>query len=269
MMGGPPRGHRMSEDEADQVLQRGASSAPQRPAARQQPAVSLQMPPLVPGHVRAVELLEQVAAVRDTVELYRQHLGHDVYLRPTGQGLTVLSLDPAAQAMIGVGALTALMPSRALIEEQLNVYGSALTAMRRVSLGEQLSVRWLRHALRAGLSLPGTNLHLVCQEWRFPLYPSGSAKLDLLAVDLRQRRLVVIELKSTATSAGVGGTAQQQAERYARWLHDGRQFFTPFFQRMARAMARAYDGPQEMQTLTLIDAAPPTTRIVFADGHPA
>ncbi len=265
MMGGPPRSHRMTSDQAEEVLRRGPGGEGPRPAARPAAALSLQMPPLVAGHVRAVELLEQTAAVRETVELYGHHLGHDVYLRPTGQGLTVLSLDPAASAMVGVGTLTALMPSRDMVERQLSEYRTTLRAMRRASLEEQFSVRWLEQALRNGLALPGTDLHLVCQEWRFPLHPRGSAKLDVLAVDLRQQRLAVIELKSRATSAGVEGTPQQQADRYARWLHDGRQFFTPFFERLGRALAVAYDGPPEMQGLRLRDDVPPTAMVLVAD----
>lgn len=260
-MGRPP-GHGMSAEAAEQVLAQG-------PAVRQvQQGLAppgLRHPPLVAGHVRAVELLEQSEAVRRTAAAYRDLLGHQVYFRPTGSGLTVLSLDPSASGLVGVGQLSQLMPSAATLQEQVAGYRHKLACMVRSSSEERLSAAWIDHALSHGLRLPEHPLHLICQEWRFPLEGGGSAKLDLLSVDLVARRLVVIELKSRAGSTGRGGSPQDQAERYAEWLHQGRAFFVPFFQRLARALARAYDGPPELQELTLEVERRPQVLLKTAD----
>ena len=260
-MGNPP-GHRLSRERADEIIT--GVPAEMVSVTRQPPAgPELAQPPLTEGHVAAVRLLEQVDALRATAGMYREALGHDVYFRPTDKGLTVIALDPSALAMVGVGTLRAWLPARGDLEHQLTGYREKRAQMRRNSAEERASVRLVAHALTNRLRLPD-GLLFVCQEWRFPLVGAGSGKLDLLAVDPARRALVVIELKSTATSRGRSGTPSEQAERYAGWLHDGRRLFSPFFGRLLRAMAAAYGGSPEAFTLVLDEAARPGTRVLHA-----
>ena len=170
-------------------------------------------------------MLEQPAALHATAALYRSVLDHDVYFRPTGDGMTVLSLNSEERASTGL----------------------------------------IRQALREGLALPGDLLFL-CQEWRLPLVSGRSGKLDVLAVDPAERRLVVVELKSSEVSARRGGTPGEQAVRYAEWIHSGRDYFMPFFGRMLRAMAVAYDGPEEAKSMQLRENTRPATRVLYATG---
>lgn len=265
-MGAPP-GHRLPAAEAAVVTAAGAERVT-RPLhlLAQNDRAALRMPPVTLGHAASVRLLEQSLAVTETRHLYREALGHDVYFRPTSAGLTVLALDPSASAMVGVGLLKQLLPSRALLEGHLAEYRRKRSRMTRASAEEQLSLRYVAAALGNGLSLPiAPELIFVCQEWAFPLQPNGSRKLDLLALDVRSSRLVVVELKSTVGSRGRGGSPDEQAREYARFLYEGRQFFTPFFERLCAAMAAAYAGPVQMQGLVLEDAEVPETIVLHAD----
>lgn len=112
----------------------------------------------------------------------------------------------------------------------------------------------LAQAMKAGLQLPG-GLHLVCQEWRLPVASGRGDKLDLLAVDLGARALVVIELKrsweATQKVDRHGRDAEEQAEHYAELLYEHRQVLYPFFERVARALARHHDGPEAMRSQSL------------------
>ena len=264
-MGRPP-GHLLPAAEADALVARGPGAAGAPPHREAELPSLLRMPPLTRGHTESVRLLEQSVAVAETRALYREALGHDVYFRPTGAGLSVLALDPTAPAMVGIGLLKQLLPSRTLLEQHLATYRGKRSRMTRSSAEERLSLHYVNVALGNGLALPvAGDLIFVCQEWAFPLDPTGSRKLDLLALDMPSRRLVVIELKSGTTSAGRGGTPQHQAAEYARLLHDGRQFFTPFFERICAAMACAYDGPVLLKGLAIDDSRPPGSLVLHAD----
>lgn len=142
-------------------------------------------PPLLnPGHWRSLELLEQTSAVHQTLSRYEHAMGHPVYLRPTARGLTVLSLDPSAPAMIGVGGVECcidrLPPAPAFVASATLAYRAKIEAMTRTSAEERHVIAPIREALAHGLELGGGLLFLH-QEWRFPT----REKLDVLAVDSR------------------------------------------------------------------------------------
>lgn len=261
-MGNPP-GHRLTQDQAQEVIE-GVTPAIVEATRTTEPLPQLAHPPLTEGHVAAVRMLEQADGLRATADLYRAAVGFDVYFRPTDKGVTVLALDPTAPAMVGVGALRAWMPPRVEVEAQLVTYRAKRAQMRRVSMEEQASLRLVKDTLAGGLRLP-EGLLFVCQEWRFPIMGGGSGKLDLLAVDPARRALVVVELKSTVGSRGRAGTPAQQAERYARLLHEGRQLFVPFFSRLLRAMAAAYGASEQVQTMEIDIAARPAARVIYAE----
>jgi hypothetical protein len=214
------------------------------------------------GHLRAVAQLEAVDAVHDTLALYRAVMRsrHGVYLRPTHQGFTVLSLDhERCSAMVAVGAvgtthhnLTRLPAQSAFVERAVRGYETKIAGMGRASPEERYSLNLVSGALSAGLILEGLGVHFVSQEWRFPV----GGRMDILGVDLAQRRLVVVELKASARHAAKvdarkGGDATQQAEAYAELLFRERAVLYPFFERLARAMARIYQGPEAMKQLRL------------------
>jgi hypothetical protein len=160
-------------------------------------------------------MLRQTPAVLDTLALYREIVTPaGVYLRPTARGLTVISLDPACDSMIGVGArdsaesyLGAIPPTRGQVEHAAEGYRAKLASLSRGSAEERFALSCIRAALEERLGLQREPLIFVCQEWRI-----GAGKIDLLALEPNTGRLVVVELKSSQSEARA---AARQAQCYA------------------------------------------------------
>jgi hypothetical protein len=201
------------------------------------------------GHVRALEMIENLSAFKETIALYEAHLGNgNVYFRPTEKGLTVMSLDhEGCASMIGVSGrntgdeyLDGIPPSAQQVAIAYAGYCSKRDSLQRRSEEERFALRCIRHALGNGLRLPNTDWYFIHQEWRFP---SGLdvGKLDLLAVDAANRRLVVIELKDSEgkslTRDRRGRTAAEQAATYADLFVERRTELYPFFR-----TSRSRDG---------------------------
>lgn len=254
----PPRAAWLA-DLRRRYLELSASEACAAPAAAVTPTVHGGA--VREGHLHALALVES-DAYRTTLDRYAEHLGvNGVYLRPTEQGLTVISTDPRrCPKMLGVGArdsgqehLSRLPPTDEQVRVAVEGFREKVRTVRDRKPEEQFSLSLLARALGTGLGLP-ESLHLVCQEWRLPTEDGGD-KLDLLAVDLSARALVVVELKRSHDAARApdrhGRDAAAQADHYADLLHQHRQALYPYFQRLARALARHHDGPEAMRTLLL------------------
>ena len=214
------------------------------------------------GHWHALELLQYSAAVQNALRLYRKAIEAPVYLRVTGRGLTVISLDhKRCMSMIGVGPrdstmeyLTEIPVDPGYINQAVDGYIQKRDSLMRESEEEQFSLKCIDHALQNGLQLPGGDLYFIHQEWRIPT-KTGSGKLDLLAVDLKAGRLAVIELKSEKRKVQqrdkYGFDAAGQARNYANVIFNHRQELYPFFQELARATAKVWGGPPAMKELEL------------------
>ena len=233
--------------------------------------------PVRDGHRAALASLEDTASARRTLDLYRVAVEAPVYLRVTEKGLVVISLDhERCSAMIGVSGrdtgdevLTSLPPSPSHISRAVAGYLAKRDSLRRDSPEEQFALSLVRGALEGGLHLAPTRLAFVHQEWRMPT-EAGGGKLDLLAVDLRSRQLVVVELKKSREAAAErdskGRNAREQAESYATILHYYRTASYPFFQSLAQANAKLWGGPAEMTTLTLDPEKKPRAVVWFPGG---
>jgi hypothetical protein len=199
------------------------------------------------GHWRSLCILEDAPRVRETLALYERALGHPVYLRPTDGGLTVIALDPAAPAMVGVGGaepgaccIDRVPPDRTAVDASVRDYRAKVEAMRRSSTEERFVVARIRVALTNETKLRADLLFLH-QEWRFP----DAGKIDLLAIDAVRGQLVVVEAKKGEASAtrerdAKGRTASEQVAAYvAQIAHHAREC-SPFFTRLALALARVY-----------------------------
>jgi hypothetical protein len=202
------------------------------------------------GHWRSLELLESTQAVLDTLARYEQAIGHPVYLRPTAKGLTVMSLDPSNPAMVGVGGvddccIDAVPASHDAVGMAALAYRTKVAGMGRGSVEERYVISRIRAALAQGLELQ-SGLLFLHQEWRFP----NRDKLDVLALDPLDGRLVVIEAKGSKNAAlkerdGKGRTASEQATSYAARLMAHSSECTPYFQRLAVAIGRVYAPERE------------------------
>lgn len=257
--------------DAAPTAQPGAHTAP-RPLDRSPTG------PLQAGHMLCLTEMETPDGYPRTRALYRQALGGvDVYLRPTASGFTVLSLDAGRCAsMIGVGGrdtrqhtIKRLPPERASVEAAVAGYEAKRGTLGRSSEEERYALDLMTAALSdpQGPALPRPDTYLVAQEWRLP---SGD-KLDLLAVNIRTGRLVVIELKASESAArerdaNKGGDAWEQAVQYASALHDHRTDLYPFFERLARALGRHHGGPRELVNLALDPEATPETAVSWPGG---
>jgi hypothetical protein len=199
------------------------------------------------GHWSSLALLEDARAVHATLAAYTRAIGHPVYLRPTDGGLTVISLDPAVHAMVGVGGpargacfINALPPDAAWIEAAARDYRAKVAGMRRSSVEERYVLALIRRALGDGLRLRDDLLFLH-QEWRFP----NADKIDLLAIDTTCGQLVVVEAKKSTAAAtrdrdNKGRSASQQAAEYVAQLAVHTSECAPFFERLAAALANVY-----------------------------
>ncbi|AKF05865.1 hypothetical protein [Sandaracinus amylolyticus] len=205
------------------------------------------------GHRRAVEELERGDDYLATRAAYARIPG-GVYLRPTERGLVVLALDGSCASMIGVGGrdrddhvVARLPPSTAHVERALAGYEAKRATLARPSIEERHALALIAGALAGDLSLPWPGVFFVHQEWRF----ADRTKIDLLAVDPSRGRWTVIELKKSEAAARAndprkGGDAWAQARAYAQRLHAERAELYPFFERIARALARHHGAPSAM-----------------------
>ena len=187
------------------------------------------------GHWHSLSLLEQVAAVHSTRDLYRQVDGREIYLRPTDSGLTVLPLDPEAPKFVGAGHLGSLPPTEEKVTRNWADYERKLSTARQKP-EERFSLRLVGSALADGLRLPDSDLLFLTQEWRFPTW-AGGKRLDILAVEPDTGRLVIIELKQRL--ADIVGAADQ-CRHYVRLLTTALPELGPFLGRLFSAMRGLY-----------------------------
>lgn len=224
------------------------------------------------GHLRAVAQLEQAAGYRETRALYAAAVPHGVYLRPTDRGFTVLSLDwERCGSMIGVGGredrdheLRELPPDAEHVSKAVAGYDAKRSSLARHCVEEHCAARAIARAFERDLELPEPGLCFVHQEWRLP----GRVRIDILGVDLTTRRWVIVELKrsaaeATRTSARKGGDAAAQARAYTLALQEHRAELYPYFQRVARALARHHDGPPAMRALEVDPDHVPETLVAW------
>lgn len=213
------------------------------------------------GHWKALALLEDVPSVRETLSTYRAELGHDVYLRPTDQGLTVISLDPANRAMVGVGGtkctLNTLPPSAERVRANAVLYRAKVAAMKRESIEERFVLSRIRSALSDALRLRN-DLVFLHQELRF----SNAHKIDVLAIDAATGQLVVVEAKES-DAAVRRDDAAGQAQAYCEQLTEHADELFPFFTRLFMALARVYNAPP---TIALNRALPARWEIWWPRG---
>ncbi len=227
-------GHQLSKSDVATIVLR-LSSGPSKPETT-----------LVrPGHWRSLELLENTRGARDTLAMYERATGHSVYLRPTQKGLTVMSLDPATPAMVGLGGhsapcLDVVPPTPDSVEAAAQAYRAKLAAMLRDSAEERYVMARIRAALSQGLELR-EDLLFLHHGWRFP----SAGKIDILALDRGTGQLVVVEAKKSEAAAlrdcdHKGRTAAEQAANYVARLTAHAAECMHFFQRLASALSRIY-----------------------------
>ena len=227
------------------------------------------------GHLRALKQIENTEAYKNTRDLYREALGGvGVFLRPTDDGFTVLSLDAHdCPSMIGVGArhtkqhkLRAIPPDLETIRRAVEGYEAKRGSMKRASVEERYALHLVAAALAGGLSLGPT--YFITHEWRLP----SCGTVDLLCADPSNHRLVVIELKRSEAEARLAagkkvGNAWDQARNYADKVYQHRQLLYPFFERLGRALAHNHGAPEEMRNLSLDLGKEPGALVSWPGGR--
>ncbi len=222
------------------------------------------------GHWRSLRLLEDAPGVRETLALYERAIGHPVYLRPTNRGLTVMSLDPAPPAMVGVGGsdpgaccINTVPPTPSAVEAVAGDYRAKVAGMTRTSVEENFVTARIRRALADGMKLR-EDLLFLHQEWRFP----SAGKIDLLAIDTTRGQLVVIEAKGSEAKAKgdrdkKGRTASEQAAEYVAQIALHATEYAPFLKRLAAALACVY---REGEAVAFDPSSPPRWEVWWPDG---
>ena len=173
--------------------------------------------------------------------------------------------------MISVGSrgtsddvLKACPPTGDAVRAAVEGYTRKRDSLGRGSVEEQFSVARIAGALSNHLVLPNTDWLFLHQEWRL-LLPEGPGKIDLLAVDQRERRLVVIECKASTIEVDVqdrhGWVAAQQADAYGDAVWAARDDLYPFFSELLHAMAAIYAPDALLESFALDPAQRPTTAV--------
>jgi hypothetical protein len=182
-----------------------------------------------PEFSRIVELFNRASEIGGT------------YFRLVAKGFQPVDLDPSSKKpLMGVGGPFSPRSSAATIETELPARVACLLAKRRTqkrSLEKVVEAFVVRAALRRNLRLDGfgPNLRFVASQWRIDLGGRGKP-LDLLAVDIQTKALVVIELKATKDHR-----ACRQASGYAEKLRRHAEVTGPFFAKLGLAMGRLYE----------------------------
>jgi hypothetical protein len=185
------------------------------------------------------------------------------YFRLVEKGFQPVDLNAeSAKPLIGIGTFFSPSTTLAQIEAELPERVAELLKKRSAAAAspeKSIEAAVIRHALARSLRLDGfgANLRFLAGQWRMALGASGEV-LDLLAVDVETRGLVVIEMKAKRDQSAV-----TQASRYAEILRQHDPTTRPFFQHLGAAMAQLYgcsDIPKvfERGLVTAIAAWPST-----------
>ena len=227
------------------------------------------------GHWRTVAWMaslefQQVKQNYDTV------LGPGaVYFRPTGNGVIVISLDPAAPGYVGHKAnqtdnghilrAGSKPPTVDELKERDRHFKRWLRGVRRSSVEEQAVIPWISQALKNNLRLGGwlKDWLFLNQEWRFVMPDGRGRKSDILAVHRKDGRLGIVEAKDDRAKSR---EAKSQAQKYAMaFLRDADEL-ARLFTAQLNAMGKLYENAEarELQVST----APPALFFGYPSGIP-
>lgn len=202
-------------------------------------AASTDPRPIRDGHWRSVHAMA-AGNFGEIVRLFesRPEIG-GTYFRVVEKGFQPVDLDASSpKPLIGVGQSFPATATAGQLERELDGRTAELLRKRATvapSAEKQIEARFVRAALRNGLRLdPLPSLRLVASQWRIDLGGSGRP-LDLVAVDVATRSLVVVELKAVADMAAV-----VQANEYAEAMRAWAPEVFDFFAALGRAMATVY-----------------------------
>jgi hypothetical protein len=162
------------------------------------------------------------------------------YFRLVEKGFQPVDLNAdSGKPLIGVGASFSPSTTLAQIDAELPERVAELLRSRRAAAAspeKSMEAALIRRALASNLRLDGfgKNLRFLAGQWRMALGANGEV-LDLLAVDVETRGLVVIEIKPKRDQSAV-----TQASRYAEILRQHDPATGPFFQHLGAAMVQLY-----------------------------
>ena len=192
------------------------------------------------GHWRAVTAMRGPGFADILAAFNRVPEIGGAYFRVVERGFQPVDLHPEAQKpLMGIGGVIAPGSALAQIEANLPERVAVLLKKRSredASREKQVEAAAVRAALNDSLRLVGfgDELRLIASQWRIELGGRGEL-VDLLAVDIVNGDLVVIELKPEEDRRAI-----PQASRYAEQLRRHGEEATRFFASLADAMGRVY-----------------------------
>lgn len=234
------------------------------PATRSGPA------PVRAGHWASLERLgsPDFGPIRKRFES-EDDLG-GVYFRVTDKGLQPVALDPTVpKPYAGVGGVIRRSSGLGDLEDGMadRLANWQKKGERPGALAERrLHCRLVQEALRSGLrlgttdglGLAGSHLRFIASEWRLARDTKPSL-IDIVAVDVERRCLVLIELKPAADAA-----ARAQVLQYRAIVLEQSSELLPFFEALARVMGAIY-GCDELADIHL-DRATVAALVVWPAG---
>jgi|GEM_PF-840234 len=204
-----------------------------------------------PGHYQTLKYMSSMEfmAIRARFTAVPEFGG--VYFRPLDSGVRMVDLHARSpKPRIGIGEGTQSLLKRgttlAMIESSIPDRIAYLKDVRarQVSASQenQLEAGLIREAQKHHLIMPGfpDRLRFIHSQWRIDR-PGGNGQqfTDLLAVDLKSRTLVLIELKREKDLS-----ALPQVQGYLNYFQENADELNPFFTELARLMGELYDCPE-------------------------
>lgn len=229
--------------------------------------------PVRDGHYRSIEYMAtpEFLRVKGLFESIPEIGG--VYFRPIDKGIAVVDLHPESpKPRIGVGsdpyircgATAAALAST--MDERVAHLRDARDRQARPSRENQFEAFMIREAQSNHLRLPGCSdkLRFIYGQWRMDPDSDGSPQFtDLIAVDIVERQLVILELKPQPDNS-----ALHQVQGYVQYFNRYWDDLAPFFTRVAQVMGELYGCPELVSLDCLNQEVVPLVAWPGANGKP-
>ncbi len=192
---------------------------------------------------------ERFCRIKEIFESYNEIGG--VYFRPVANKVTVVDLHiNSPKPRIGVGEdpyvyLSAIPQEiERSMHERIRYLISKRKEIKAINAENKLESNVIREAQNNHLVMPGfpDYLKFIHSQWRIDKPDSSTHSFtDIIAVDIRFSKLVIIELKAKAEKS-----AYQQVKEYVTYFFNNKRHLLPFFLELSGVMGKLYSCDELM-----------------------
>jgi hypothetical protein len=211
------------------------------------------------GHYETLEYMES-KDFQDIKELYEsfEEIG-GVYFRPVFKSVSAVDLHPdSPKPRIGIGednyidiGMT-VDEIRDSMKKRIDYLKEKRTEITTDNLENIIEAGIIREAQNNKLIMPGfpEYFRFIHSQWRIDNPENQKQSFtDIIAVDLRTYKLVIIELKANPENS-----AFKQVAEYVNYFVENKEEFIPFFFKLCKVMGKLYNCA-ELQSINSLDIA--------------